>query len=186
MSDDAEQAPKASGKGKLIAIIAGVAVLVGGITAGAMMAVLGGKDEGGKDDKEVAEAADGHGEDAAEEDGGHGAEGEGGHGAAAYVSLAPSFVVNFQSQKSRARFLKVDLDALSKAPTAAEAVKTHMPAIRNAVVMLLSSQSYDDLITPEGKEKLRGEVLGEVQRVLEAQTGEKVVDDIYFTSFVMQ
>ncbi len=182
MSEAAEQAPKATGKGKLIAIIAGAVVLVGGITAGAMMLVLGGKDDGGK---EVAAATDARGEEVPAGDA-HGDEGEGEHAEAAYVSLAPSFVVNFQSQKSRARFLKVDLDALSKAPTAAESVKTHMPAIRNAVVMLLSSQSYDELITPEGKEKLRGEVLGEVQRVLETQTGEKVVEDIYFTSFVMQ
>jgi flagellar FliL protein len=84
------------------------------------------------------------------------------------------------------RFLKVDLDAVAGNPLAIEEIKKHMPAVRNAIVMLLSGQQYEVLVTPEGKETLRGQVLAEVQRVLEAQTGEKVVDDIYFTSFVMQ
>jgi flagellar FliL protein len=42
------------------------------------------------------------------------------------------------------------------------------------------------LNTREGKEKLREETLEEVQKVLLEETGEPGVDNVFFTSFVMQ
>ena len=61
-----------------------------------------------------------------------------------------------------------------------------MPVIRNNLVMLFSSQTYKALMTVQGKEKLREQALREIQKVMEKETGEKVVDNVYFTSFVMQ
>lgn len=103
-----------------------------------------------------------------------------------YFSLAPPFVVNFQSAGSRARFLKVELDAMTRDAAALPEVQKHLPAVRNALVLLLSRQTYDQLMTHEGKEQLRAEVLAEIRRVLEAQAGAPIVEDVYFTSFVMQ
>lgn len=103
-----------------------------------------------------------------------------------YLSLAPPFVVNFQSASARARFLKVELDVMTHDAAHLPEVEKHMPAVRNAVVLLLSRQTYDELMAHEGKERLRAEVLAEIRRVLEAQAGAPIVEDVYFTSFVMQ
>ena len=104
-----------------------------------------------------------------------------------YMSFSPAFVVNFQpAEKVRARFLSVELDAVVTNKEMIEQIKTNMPAVRNAIIMLLSKQTYADLIKPEGKEKLRGEILSQVQKVLKETTGKPGVKDIYFTSFVMQ
>ena len=61
-----------------------------------------------------------------------------------------------------------------------------MPAIRNNLVLLFSSQSYERVSTLEGKEALREEALGVVQEVLEQETGDPGVEAVYFTSLVMQ
>ncbi len=103
-----------------------------------------------------------------------------------YFSLDPAFVVNFQG-KGRARFLQVNIDGMTRIEKMKLEVTKHLPQIRNNVVLLLSSKSYEELITPEGKESLRKEVLNEIQDVMEAETGNaEGVENIFFTSFVMQ
>ena len=52
--------------------------------------------------------------------------------------------------------------------------------------MLFGSQDAQALRSREGKEALRQEVLGEIQRVLEERIGEQGIEEAYFTSFVMQ
>jgi len=190
-----EQPAAAAGKSKtklLIIVLSAVAVLAIGGGIGAVVFLKGGGEKAVVSDDEQATAdtgeekgaksakakKDGAGKDAKDKKKKH-VERE-------YLTLAPSFVVNFQAAQARVRFLKVDLDTVASDATALEAVKKHMPAVRNAIVLLLSKQQYEDLVTPEGKERLRGEVLAAMQKVLEEQTGKKTVDDVYFSSFVMQ
>lgn len=104
---------------------------------------------------------------------------------AAYLSLDPPFVVNLESADD-SRYLQTEIQLMGRDPVALEAAKTHLPRIRNALLMLLSQQAPADLATREGKEKLQQAALSEVQKVLEAETGKPVVEAVYFTSFVMQ
>ena len=67
-----------------------------------------------------------------------------------------------------------------------EAVKKHMPVIRNNLILLLSSQTYETLSTHEGKEGVRQKALQEVQKILSERTGSPAIEDLYFTGFVMQ
>ena len=62
----------------------------------------------------------------------------------------------------------------------------HMPAIRNDLVLLLSTTTADELSTLEGKEELQLETLSIVRSVIEDESGLTGVDAVYFTSFVMQ
>lgn len=144
----------------------------------------GGDAEHSEDAEEETADEEGEEEEAtADEEGGE--QGEG-----AYLPLAPAFVVNFQpgpkGEKPRAKFLSVEIEALPASPSLAEKIKVHMPAIRNAVILHLSRQTYDTLITPQGKEALRKEVLAEIQKVLKKTIKKKGITEIYFTSFVMQ
>lgn len=47
-----------------------------------------------------------------------------------------------------------------------EQVKSYMPSIRSAVLMLISQRTADDLLQREGKEKLAADILAEVSRPL--------------------
>lgn len=104
---------------------------------------------------------------------------------ALYLSLDPAFVVNF-AESSKARFLQVSVEVMTRKPEVEAQVATHMPVIRNNLVLLFSSQTYDSVSTLEGKELLREEALGVVQKILEEETGDPGVEAVYFTSFVMQ
>ena len=61
-----------------------------------------------------------------------------------------------------------------------------MPVIKNNIILMLSSQTYGLLISREGKEELRKHTLEEIRKVLKENYGEPGVEEVYFTSFVMQ
>jgi len=104
---------------------------------------------------------------------------------AIYIPLDPAFVVNF-ADGGKAKFLQVSVEVMTRHSEVVEHVTTHMPVIRNNLVLLFSSQTYDSVSTLEGKEALREEALGVIQKILEEETGDPGVEAVYFTSFVMQ
>lgn len=104
---------------------------------------------------------------------------------AIYYPLSPAFVVNFEG-RGRSRFLQTDLTLMLRDPQVTQALDTHMPAIRNALVMLLSSQNFETLQTAEGKDALREAALNRVQQVLQQEIGKPGIEQVLFINFVMQ
>lgn len=102
-----------------------------------------------------------------------------------YLPLDPAFVVNFQDHASM-RFLQIGVEVMARDQKVIDSVTLNMPQIRDRLVLLFSSQTYDAISTLQGKEKLRAETLKAVQQVLEKEIGEPGVEAVYFTSFVMQ
>jgi len=143
---------------------------------------------GGGDDATdtVAEDSEGdHGDEGSDEDGAEDGGEEGESLPAIYLPIDPAFVVNFASQ-GKARFLQVTVEVMTRDPVMPDQIKLHMPVIRNNLMLLLSSQSYDGVSTLEGKETLREEALEVVQQILEEETDDPGIEAVYFTSFVMQ
>ena len=56
------------------------------------------------------------------------------------------------------------------------------PAVRDAVIEVMSSKRFSDLVKPGGKEKLKADIVAAVNKRLE---GCKAVD-VYFSEFAMQ
>ncbi len=65
-------------------------------------------------------------------------------------------------------------------------IQTHELAIRSALLMMLAQQEESDLSTPHGKERLQGKMVKIINDVLKDKTGYSGVDNVYFTSFVIQ
>jgi flagellar protein FliL len=102
-----------------------------------------------------------------------------------YLPLDPAFVVNFQDQDST-RYLQVGVTLMTHDQNAVQAMKDSDPVIRNALVMLFSSQTYAGLSDTTGKKKLQAQALDAVRKIVADKTGKPDVDALYFTSFVMQ
>jgi len=108
------------------------------------------------------------------------------HAAPIYYKFDPAFVVNFGGEGS-ARYLQVTLEAMSRDASAIESLKNTEPAVRNDLVMLFSGQDNATLMSGEGKEKLRAATLATIRKVLDSEGGNgKLVEAVYFTSFVIQ
>ena len=178
MAEEEElEGKEAEGKKKkpLLLIIVAAVVLLGGGGAGAYFMLGQGDAEAAVDETAItgSTGSDDAGDALA-------AAGE-----AYYFSLDPPFIVNF-SGTSRARFLQVSIEGLTRDSTVKEDITKHLPQVRNNLVLLLSSKTYEELNSMEGKAGLRKQVLKEIQKILESETGKEGVEDVYFTSFVMQ
>ena len=102
-----------------------------------------------------------------------------------YHAFEPAFVVNFED-KGVVRFLQIGLSVMTYDAAVTDSLKQHDPVIRNNLVLLFSSQSFKDLSSREGKEKLRADTLKEIQSILMKYTDDKGVEEAFFTSFVIQ
>lgn len=102
-----------------------------------------------------------------------------------YVPLNPAFVVNFENQQ-QVSFLQVDVQVMTYDPAVEEALKIHMPRVRNALLLLFGGKQYHEINTREGKRKLAQEAIEEIKKVLQEVGAPDDVEALYFTSFVMQ
>jgi len=104
---------------------------------------------------------------------------------AIYEPLSPAFVVNFK-QNGRDRYMQVSITLQARDKVALDALKVHMPVIRNNLVMLFSGQAFETLSTPIGQEMLRQKATASVQEVAQKEVGKPVIDQLLFTNFVLQ
>ncbi len=110
-----------------------------------------------------------------------------------YLPMDPPLVVSLED-KGSIRFLQVTVELMSRDEHVIAALKTHMPVIRNNLLMLLGGEAISSLTNREDKEKIRAQALAEVQKIVKANPPEDAdedehpgtVEDLYFTSFVVQ
>lgn len=106
-------------------------------------------------------------------------------GGVKYVYLEPGFVVNY-GEKGRMKYLKTDVALKIASDEAAAKIKSHLPYLRNDMILLLSSQNADTINSADAREDLRKQALDLVRGVLMKLEGQTYVDDLYFSNFVAQ
>src|SRR6202142_483669 len=110
---------------------------------------------------------------------------EGGSGKPSlYYAIDPPLVVNFEDG-SAVRFLQITMQIVAHDEKTIESVQKNIPLIRNNLLLLMSNRNYQSMMSREGKEKLRDEALAEI-RAVQKKEGGPDVDDVLFTSFVVQ
>jgi len=104
---------------------------------------------------------------------------------AIFEPMAPAFVANY-NQNGRQRYMQVSITMLARNQADLDALKVHMPVIRNNLVMLFSGQDFATLATPVGQEMLRQKATASVQEVAQKELGKVVIEQLLFTNFVLQ
>lgn len=95
-------------------------------------------------------------------------------------SMKP-FIVNL-ADESGGRYLKVKFELELTSEDLVSEIEKRMAQLTDSVIMLLSSRSYKDLASYEGKDRMRNEIMLRLNSFLTTGSIEK----IYFTEFVMQ
>jgi flagellar protein FliL len=108
-------------------------------------------------------------------------------GGVKYVTLQPPFVTNFGGTKTgRLTYLKADVTLKVANPEGEAALKYHTSALRNALVLLFSRQEDAAVSSTEGREQIRQQALTELRDIMQAESGEPVIEDLVFSNFVVQ
>ncbi|MEW6271529.1 MAG: flagellar basal body-associated FliL family protein [Thermodesulfobacteriota bacterium] len=161
----AEGAASRKGKGKLVLLLVAVLALGGAGAAAFLLGLV----PGGK------APAGGHG--AAEE----GAASAGAHGAGGAMRPLDPFLANL-ADESGTRYLKMTLQVEFAGPEPPGQLDARMPQIRDVILTLVTSKTFADIRTPDGKERLREDVIDRMNHVLQADA----VKSVYFTEFIVQ
>jgi flagellar FliL protein len=104
----------------------------------------------------------------------------------AYVSLGKPMVLNLSSNNNRLTFLQLQADALIKDEDSEAIIKTHVPAIRHVLIVLLSEQDAMDMKSPEKREQLRTLATTQVKELMVELADNNDITDILFSSFLVQ
>lgn len=131
-------------------------------------------EEAGAHDEKKAEGGHGEAKEGAD------AKGAGAEGGSELVSLPP-FLVNLADPQGR-RYLKLALDIEVKDKPAADQLNKNMAKVKDSLLLLLSSKTYDDLASIENKILLKKEIVERLTLVL----GEQKVLRVYITEIVIQ
>jgi flagellar FliL protein len=171
MADDNEltlKDPAAGKKKKLIMVVALAVILLGG-GAGAWLMLSGG-------DKPAAEAA-AEGKDAKPK--------EEAVQPSLYVGMPRPFVFNV-SGGQRDRLVQIKIQLMVRGAADETLAKQNIPLIEGTLLRVFSAATSEQLMTFEGKEKLRKDSLEECRRVLNDLVSSPVIEQVLFTGFVMQ
>ena len=166
---------KAKPKLAMLAVVGAVVVALVGV-GGYYAASKLGKGRAGEAKGEPAKE-----EQAKEPKGGEGGGEEGKKaGVGNIVSLDP-IIVNLSGDEGR-RFLKLTMQFEVATAGGAAEVQGKMPQIKDAVITIISSKTAEDLLTPEGKFRLKEQVATRVNSAL----ANGAVKNVFFAEFIIQ
>jgi flagellar FliL protein len=190
-----EQAPaeaEAEGGGKKkMFIIIGAAVAVALILGIIAFMMLGKGDKKTKKEGEAASqaegaaapAAGGHGAPAAAPAAGHGGAPAAGGAASPAANIFPldPFIVNiYDGQELRYLKVKVELEMVS--PAIKSELEGRLAPIRDSILILISAKTLQDIQDVQGKNTLKDEILGAINKNIPPGK----ITKVYFTDFVVQ
>jgi len=91
------------------------------------------------------------------------------------------FVVNIM-HKDSTRFLKIGITLEAKNKESSENIKSRMPQITDAVLLLVGNKHFDQIKDLQGKLQLKADLMAHINSII----GKDEVKDIFFTDFVVQ
>lgn len=165
-------------KKKMIIIIIAVVVLLGGGAAGYFF-FMGDDTSASQEQLDAAlDSESGDGQAAPVDSGAQ-------VGTALYVPMPRPFRFNVPGA-ARDRFVEIRVQLLVRGGDNEENAKMHIPLIESTLLGIFSQANADDLSTSAGKVSLKQKSLAAVQKIMTDVEGNKTIEKVLFTGFVMQ
>jgi len=104
-----------------------------------------------------------------------------------YFTVEAPFIVNFKDQSNGAvRYLQIKVKVMARSQDVIDAFTLHEPAIKHELLLLFYSQNYDDLNSVDGTKALRALALEKVNEIISEDVPDTQLENVYFTSLIMQ
>ncbi len=92
-----------------------------------------------------------------------------------------TMIVNLAGNGGK-RYLRVTMALELSEPDSVATIESRLPQIRDAVLMILSTKTYDEVSTTDGKIALRSQIMEKINTLMTKGR----VTNIFFTEFVVQ
>jgi flagellar FliL protein len=181
-TDTTQDAPKEKKSGSLVLIIV-IVVLILVILIGAVVAILM---MGGDDEEAVQSKTPVAQERSINKNPEERLTSGSGRTSGSFSEIGPmfpldNFTVNLLSESGR-RYLKVQMNLELSGEELGVELDTRKAVIRDIIIRLLSSKSLEEISTSKGKEKLKDQIVDQLNMRLR----DGHINNVYFTEFVVQ
>ncbi|WP_299005615.1 flagellar basal body-associated FliL family protein [uncultured Shewanella sp.] len=102
-----------------------------------------------------------------------------------YVAMPRPFLFNLPGQH-RTALVEITVQLQVRGEEHDLLVRKHIPLIEDALLTTFSRSQLQSLSTQSGKEAMRQLALQHLQNTLQPVTGQKIVDKLLFTGFIIQ
>ncbi len=103
-----------------------------------------------------------------------------------YLTVGPmypmsQFIVNLLSENG-SRFLKTTINLEMGKPELSAELDKKKPLVRDIIIRVLSSKTFEEVSTMKGKSRLKDEIVNKINNVL----ADGQIKDVFFTDFIVQ
>ncbi len=91
------------------------------------------------------------------------------------------FLVNLLSETG-SRYLKMEINLELSAETLTPEIDQKKPLLRDIIIRILTSRTYEDVSTAKGKERLKDEIATKLNEILR----DGYIKNVFFTDFIVQ
>ncbi|MGN0908046.1 MAG: flagellar basal body-associated FliL family protein [Succinivibrio sp.] len=102
-----------------------------------------------------------------------------------YVSFDQPFTFNLD-YGGRAHTAQIEAVLVVAGPANEKLAKKHLALLNSTMLGILSQQSYNGLLMPSGRERLKIELLDALRGKMSEVAGSPVIEQVLITGFVMQ
>ncbi|THB69432.1 MAG: flagellar basal body protein FliL [Desulfovibrio sp.] len=171
MAEEVQEAPKKGSKMKLIVIVLLLLVIGAGGYIAYDKFLSGGEEETTEEPTSEGTEESGEAQVPSESRSPEGA----------MIVTLDTFTVNLADPLGR-RYLKITVDVEVINEDVAATLEAEDPKVKDRIITLLTSMSFADISTPEGKLLLKNEIVDRLNQIL----GGPMVLNVYFTEFIVQ
>lgn len=102
----------------------------------------------------------------------------------AYLKMSPDLVSNVQGKN---KYIRTSVQLMTNRADMLYQIEEHLPLIRHIFLMTLVDKKGEDIKSPDGKEKLRKELLDNASKALDEHAETKgLLTDLFFTTYYVQ
>lgn len=102
-----------------------------------------------------------------------------------YVPLTPAFVTNYGGP-GRLKYVKADITLMVEGLETQTIVSQQLPLVRNTIVLILSRQNENNVVTSAGQERIKQQLLQGLQEAFTREVGVPMIAEVLFTNFIYQ
>ncbi|HDY84414.1 MAG TPA: flagellar basal body protein FliL [Methylophaga sp.] len=106
---------------------------------------------------------------------------------AIYFAIDEPFTINFLTQSNQqARYLQIKVTLMAHDQAIIDSAALNSPMLQDALRSLFTAQTLETVNSVTGREALQTASLNTVKSILKEETGKDNIDNVYFTSFILQ
>ena len=106
---------------------------------------------------------------------------------AIYYQFPEPIRVNFQRQSNdQVRLFQIKVALMSYDQKIIDNAELNLPMLQDALRTLLTEQTIESISSVEGRQALQVTALETIKALLKEETGKDDLEEVYFTSFILQ